>query len=370
MADKQRWVIKAGSSLLTDHGRCLDQQYIGKLVDQVAQLRSRGIECVIVSSGAVAAGLSRLGRTERPDTLHELQAAAAIGQMGLIQTYESKFQVHNIHTAQILLTHDDLSNRRRYLNARSTLVTLLSLGVVPIINENDTVVTDEIKFGDNDTLAALVANLVEAQTLVLLTDQDSMYEADPNQNPHAKRIVRAQASDVRLLEMASGGGIGKLGRGGMRTKVLAATRAARSGTNTVIVGGKLDNILCRLADGDDSVGTWIEPDQEPVAARKQWLAGHLQVKGKLVLDDGAVKVLRNGGSSLLPVGVKQSSGSFQRGEVVECTDLNGSRIACGLINYSSDETGKIIGHASKEIEGLLGYVDEPELIHRDNLVLL
>lgn len=365
-----RWVIKAGSSLLTDHGRCLDTAFISKLVEEVTELRKRGIECVIVSSGAVAAGLTRLGRTERPDTLHELQAAAAIGQMGLIQTYESLFQGHGIHTAQILLTHDDLSNRQRYLNARSTLVTLLSLDVVPVVNENDTVVTDEIKFGDNDTLAALVANLVEAERLILLTDQEAMFEADPNKDPNAKRIDVAQANDPRLLEMASSGGKGKLGRGGMKTKVTAAIRAARSGATTIIVGGKLENVLSRLADNDTDTGTWIKPDQEPVVARKQWLAGHLQVKGRITLDDGAVKVLMNGGGSLLPVGVKQSTGNFLRGDVVECTDMEGNRIACGLINYSNEDTAKIIGQPSNKIESLLGYVDEPELIHRDNLVLL
>lgn len=366
----RRWVIKAGSSLLTDHGRCLDTSFINSLVEQIAQLRKAGVECVIVSSGAVAAGLTRLGQSERPETLHELQAAAAIGQMGLIQAYESRFQQHDIHTAQILLTHDDLSDRRRYLNARNTLITLLSLNVVPVVNENDTVVTDEIKFGDNDTLAALVANLIEAERLILLTDQDSMYEADPNKDPTAKRIDTAQANDPRLLKMASDGGVGKLGRGGMRTKVQAAIRAARSGATTVIAGGKQPNILQQLLADDKSKGTWIHPDQEPVTARKRWLAGHLQMKGQLTLDDGAVKVLRESGGSLLPVGVKQSNGVFQRGEAVECLDKSGNKVACGLINYNSDETNKILGKSSQEIKNILGYKDEQELIHRDNLVLL
>ncbi|MDH5356832.1 MAG: glutamate 5-kinase [Gammaproteobacteria bacterium] len=365
----RRWVIKAGSSLLTDHGRCLDTDFINQLVGQIAALRKQGIECVIVSSGAVAAGLTRLGRTERPDTLHELQAAAAIGQMGLIQAYESRFQTHDIHTAQILLTHDDLSNRSRYLNARNTLITLLSLNVIPIVNENDTVATDEIKLGDNDTLAALVANLVEAERLVLLTDQDSMYEADPNTDPNAKRIDTAQANDSRLLQMASDGGVGKLGRGGMKTKVQASMRAARSGAMTIIAGGKQENILLKLLADDKTTGTWIYPDQEPVAARKRWLASHLQVKGQLTLDDGAVKVLRNSGSSLLPVGVKKALGSFQRGEAVECLDMSGNKVASGLINYNSEETRKIIGNPSRKIEAILGHIDEPELIHRDNLVL-
>lgn len=367
---KQRWVIKAGSSLLTNHGQGLDTQFIDRWVEQVVELRSRGIECVLVSSGAVAEGLTRFGWTERPKHLHELQAAAAVGQMGLIQAYESRFQRHGIHTAQILLTHDDLANRKRYLNARSTLRTLLEHNIVPIINENDTVATDEIRFGDNDTLAALVANLVEAQRLILLTDQPGMYKEDPRKNPNAEKIAHAHAGDPALKEMATSGGAGKLGRGGMLTKVLAAEKAARSGASTIIAAGADGDALRKIADNDTSYGTWLSANQEPIAARKQWLGSHMQTHGKLVLDDGAVKVLQEGGRSLLPVGVVKIEGHFQRGEVVLCTDSRGKKIACGLVNYSSTEADKIKGQPSNKIESLLGYVDESELIHRDNLALI
>lgn len=368
--NKKRWVVKAGSSLLTDNGRGLDYLFIESWVGQVVELRKQGLDVILISSGAVAEGLARLGWAHRPDELHELQAVAAIGQMGLIQAYESRFQRHRIHTAQVLLTHDDLSDRKRYLNARNTVTTLLSHNVVPVINENDTVATDEIKFGDNDTLAALVANLVEAERLVLLTDQPGMFSADPAKNPDAKFIHKASADDEALVVMASSGSIGRLGRGGMVTKVRAASLAARSGATTVIAGGGAADVLMKIFDEAAGVGTWLYPTQQPLAAKKQWLAGHLQVKGRLILDDGAVKVLRTAGKSLLPVGVSAIQGDFQRGEAVECVSAHGVKVATGLVNYSSDEARKIIGYASEEILARLGFVDEEELVHRDNMVLL
>ncbi|MDH5784627.1 MAG: glutamate 5-kinase [Chromatiales bacterium] len=363
----RRWVVKIGSALLTNDGRGLNQQGIANWVEQLAALRRQGYELILVSSGAVAEGMSRLGWGKRPSALHELQAAAAVGQMGLVQTYESCFQRHDMHTAQVLLTHDDLSNRGRYLNARSTLRTLLDLGVVPIINENDTVVTDEIRFGDNDTLGALVANLLEAELLVILTDQAGMCDRDPRQHPDAKLLHETSANAPGLEEMAGGSG-GALGRGGMLTKVRAARLAARSGSATVIAAGREDNVLLRLAAGEQ-LGTLFLPDQQPIAARKQWLAGHLQVRGTLTLDAGAVRVLRESGKSLLPVGVKGVKGNFLRGEMVTCVDEAGKEIARGLVNYSAQETQRILGEPSNRIEALLGYVDEPELINRDNLIL-
>ncbi len=363
----RRWVVKIGSALLTNEGRGLNQQGIATWVEQLAALRQQGHELVLVSSGAVAEGMSRLGWNKRPHALHELQAAAAVGQMGLVQAYESCFQRHGMHTAQVLLTHDDLSNRGRYINARSTLRTLLDLGVVPIINENDTVVTDEIRFGDNDTLGALVANLIEAELLVILTDQPGMCDKDPRQHPDAKLIHETPANAPGLEVMASGSG-GALGRGGMLTKVRAARLASRSGSATVIAAGRDERVLLRLAAGEE-IGTLFLPDQQPIAARKQWLAGHLQVRGSLTLDAGAVKVLRESGRSLLPVGVKALSGNFLRGEMVTCVDEAGSEVARGLVNYSAQETLRIQGQPSSRIEALLGYVDEPELIHRDNLIL-
>jgi glutamate 5-kinase len=323
----------------------------------------------VVSSGAVSEGIKRLGWVRRPHALHELQAAAAVGQMGLVEAYESCFQQHGLHTAQVLLTHDDLADRRRYLNARSTLRTLLQLGVVPIVNENDTVASEEIRFGDNDTLAALVSNLIEANLFVMLTDQAGMYEQDPRQNPQAKLIHEAMADDPRLEQMAAGGGTGQWGRGGMLTKVKAAGRAARSGTASIIAAGRERDVLTRIADGDE-VGTLILPSKGPLVARKQWLAGQLKLRGRLVLDDGAVKVLTESGRSLLPVGVVQAEGDFMRGELVACVSATGVEIARGLVNYSADETRKIMRQSSERIEELLGYVDEPELIHRDNLVLV
>lgn len=369
LANTKCWIIKVGSSLLTDSDRKLNKDLIATWVEQIVALRDRGTEIVLVSSGAVAEGMVRLNWRRRPHALHELQAAAAVGQMGLIQAYESCFLQHGLHTAQILLTHDDLIDRRRYLNARSTLRTLLKLNIVPVINENDSVAAEEIRFGDNDTLAALVANLIEANLLVLLTDQAGMYEQDPKLNKSAKLIHQADAGDPRLETMAANGKQGRWGRGGMLTKVRAATRAARSGTATLIADGRDPGILLDIQEGRE-VGTLIMPRQGPVAARKQWLAGQLKVQGKLVLDDGAVQVLKSSGRSLLPVGVIAVEGKFARGEVVACYSVDGCEIARGLVNYNAEEAAKIMRQPSDRIEELLGYVDEPELIHRDNLALL
>ncbi len=363
----RRWVVKVGSALLTADGKGVDKVAIAGWVKQIAALRAAGVEVVLVSSGAVAEGMSRLGWTKRPTSMHDLQAAAAVGQMGLVQTWESCFQEHGLHTAQILLTHDDLSDRKRYLNSRSTLLSLLALGVVPVVNENDTVVTDEIRFGDNDTLGALVTNLVEAEVLVILTDQKGMFDSDPRGNPAAKLISQARAFDESLVGMASSVS-GGLGRGGMATKIKAAQLAARSGAATVIVGGRESVVLERIFAAED-LGTLLVADKALFAARKQWLAGHLQMRGELVLDDGAVRVLRGEHVSLLPVGVSAVSGSFSRGEMVLCVDSRGERVACGLVNYDASESRRVVGAASAEIEALLGYVDEPELIHRDNMVV-
>lgn len=364
----KRCVIKIGSALLTNDGLGLNTQGIATWVEQISALHKNGIEVVLVSSGAVAEGMCRLGLTQRPKTVHELQAAAAVGQMGLIQSYESAFSNYDLHTAQVLLTHDDLSNRQRYLNARNTVRSLLDLGVIPIINENDTVVTEEIRFGDNDTLAALVANLIEAEYLVILTDQNGLFDRNPREHNDAKLIAEASANDNSLAAMASGGA-GKLGRGGMATKVSAAKLASRSGASTLIAAGKETNIISRLFSGEE-VGTLLYAEQSPVAARKQWLAGHLQIQGKLTIDDGAVKKLRESGSSLLAVGVCDVTGHFSRGEIVSCVDLNGNEVARGLVNYNAQDVVKIKGQASKDIESILGYVDDAELIHRDNLVLI
>jgi glutamate 5-kinase len=366
-AECRRWVIKIGSSLLTNDGQGLATAAIDGWVAQIAALRKTGREVLLVSSGAVAEGMTRLGWRKRPGALHELQAAAAVGQMGLVQAYESRFQRFGLHTAQILLTHDDLADRQRYLNARSTLRTLLQLGVIPVVNENDTVTTDEIRFGDNDTLAALVANLVVADLLVVLTDQDGMYNEDPRCSADARLIAEAAANDAALEGMAAGTG-GALGRGGMLTKVRAARLAARSGALTVIAPGRAPDILQRIA-ADEGVGTRLYPSSEPMAARKQWLAGQLQVRGRLMLDAGAVRVLRSDGKSLLPVGVLQVSGDFGRGDLVACISPEGIEVARGLVNYSAGEARRIIGQPSSRIQELLGYIDEPELIHRDNLVL-
>ena len=364
----QRIVVKVGSSLVTNEGRGLDLAALTRWAAQIAELRQMGREVLLVSSGAIAAGMQRLGWKKRPNALHELQAAAAVGQMGLIQVYESCFRKHDLLTSQILLTHEDLADRKRYLNARSTLRTLLGLGVIPIINENDTVASDEIRFGDNDTLAALVTNLIEADALVILTDQDGLYDRDPRRDGRAKLIREGRAGDPALEAMAGGTG-SSIALGGMLTKVLAAKRAARSGAHTVIASGREDDVLPRLARGE-LIGTQLVAERATLAARKQWLADHLQVRGSLVLDAGAVTALSVHGKSLLPIGVIEVAGEFDRGEAVSCLDESRREVARGLVNYSSAETRRILRAPSSEIEARLGYVDEPELIHRDNLVLL
>lgn len=363
----RRWVIKIGSALLTDNGVGLNHDDIAKWVEQMAHLRQQGMEVLLVSSGAVAEGMCRLGWQQRPHELHALQAAAAVGQMGLVQAWESSFSKYGLHTAQVLLTHDDLSNRTRYLNARSTIRSLLELGVVPVINENDTVITDEIRVGDNDTLAALAANLVEADHLIILTDQAGLYEQDPRQHADAKLIRESAADDASLDAMAGETG-GQLGRGGMATKLRAARLAARSGTCTVIAPGREPDVLLRIRSAEP-VGSLLTANQMPLAAHKQWLAGHLQLGGKLILDEGAVKVLKTAGKSLLAVGVTGVEGQFSRGEVVACLDGQGREIARGLVNYPADEVQRLLGQSSEHIEKILGYVAEPELIHRDDMVV-
>ena len=367
---KQCWVVKIGSALLTDNGCGLRVDAIGDWVRQMAELREQGYRFVIVSSGAIAEGIARLGWNEKPITLHEQQAAAAIGQMGLVQAYESGFQKYAIRTAQILLTHDDVSARERYLNARSTLRTLLDLGVVPIVNENDSVATEEIRFGDNDSLAGLVANLVEADLLIILTDQAGLYDRDPRRHPDATLIKTGNAGDASLQRYAGEGGA--LGRGGMLTKLRAAEVAAKSGANTIISSGLEKDILLKIAANEPERigGTVLSAGQSPLAARKQWLAGHKQLNGELALDDGACHVLTEKGKSLLAVGVTAVKGEFDRGEIVGCVDKDGNEIARGLVNYNAGEARTIMGQPSNKIEQLLGYVVEPELIHRDNLVLL
>ncbi|MDP1673659.1 MAG: glutamate 5-kinase [Burkholderiales bacterium] len=364
----RRLVVKVGSGLVTNAGLGLDHGALTGWAEQIARLRKEGRQIVLVSSGAIAEGMQRFGWTRRPHALHELQAAAAVGQMGLVQVYESCFRGHGLLAAQILLTHEDLADRKRYLNARSTLRTLLDLGVIPVINENDTVAIDEIRFGDNDTLAAMVTNLIEADALVILTDQQGLYSADPRRDPEAKLILDGDAGDPYLESIAGSTG-SAIARGGMLTKILAAKRAARSGADTVIAWGREPEVLLRLAAGE-RLGTQLLARQATVAARKQWLADHLQVRGKVTLDAGAVKALLIDGKSLLPVGVSSAEGNFERGEVVSCLDESGREIARGLVNYSHAETRRILRTPSSQIESKLGYVDEPELIHRDNLVLL
>ena len=368
MRDARRIVVKIGSALITNNGIGVDHALIKLWVAQITTLRKRGVEVVLVSSGAIAEGMQRLGWKSRPHEVNQLQAAAAVGQMGLVQVYESAFREYGVSTAQILLTHDDLADRKRYLNARSTLTTLLSLNVVPVINENDTVVTDEIKFGDNDTLGALVANLIDADHLVILTDQQGLFSADPRRDLNASLISEAKATDSSLETMAGGSG-SALGRGGMLTKVLAAKKAALSGTHTVIAYGRETDVLLRLQQGE-AIGTRIASETSGLQARKTWLAGHVKTGGKLHLDAGAQRALVQGGKSLLPVGVTVVDGIFDRGEVVSCLDPEGREIARGLVNYTSAEAQKIARKPTSEIESLLGYIAEPELIHRDNLVLL
>jgi glutamate 5-kinase len=364
----KRIIIKVGSTLVTNDGQGLDHAAIEKWATQIADLRKQGKEVVLVSSGAIAEGMQRLGYEKRPTSIHQLQACAAVGQMGLVQIYETSFRAHQIQTAQVLLTHADLADRERYLNARSTLLTLLDLGVVPIINENDTVVTDEIKFGDNDTLGALVANLIEADALIILTDQRGLYSADPRKNTNAEFIHEAQAGDAALEAMAGGSG-SSIGRGGMLTKILAAKRAASSGAHTVIAWGREDKVLTRLASGE-KIGTQLLAQTAHLTARKQWMADHLQTAGKVTLDAGASRKVTHEGKSLLPIGVAAITGEFGRGEVISLTDETGKEIARGLSNYSSTEARLIMRHQSSEIESILGYAGDQELVHRDNLVLL
>lgn len=368
LARAGRWVVKIGSALLTNDGQGLDIEALKPWVAQLAALRRDGVELVVVSSGAIAEGMSRLGWSQRPKEVHALQACAALGQMGLVQAWETEFKLQGFKSAQILLTHDDLSDRKRYLNARGTIRTLLSLGVVPVVNENDTVVTEEIRFGDNDTLAALVANLIEADVLIILTDQSGLYEADPRKKADAGLIGAAYANDRVLDKMASGSS-GVLGQGGMYTKLRAARLAGRSGAATVIVGGRIPQVLSRLR-AVEPLGTLLLPDQERWVARKQWLAGHLNTKGKLFLDEGAVAVLEKQGRSLLPVGVRSVQGEFRRGEMVACFAPDGREVARGLVNYDAEEAAQLCGKSSDQIEKVLGYLNEVELIHRDNLVLI
>lgn len=366
--EAQRIVVKVGSSLVTNQGKGLDHDALAGWAEQMSQLKQMGKEIILVSSGAIAEGMQRLNWEKRPTALYELQAAAAVGQMGLAQAYTSIFCRYSLHTAQILLTHEDLSNRTRYLNARSTLKKLLELDVIPIINENDTVATDEIRFGDNDTLAALVANLVEADVLVILTDQAGLFTGDPRLDKEAKLINEADAGDPEIEKMAGGAG-SHIGQGGMQSKVLAAKRAARSGAHTIIASGKESNILTRLVD-DETIGTRLFAKIPVLAARKQWLADTLQVRGELTLDQGAVTALRNAGTSLLPIGVTAVQGDFERGDAVICLDPEGNVVARGLVNYNAAESRKILRQGSDQISLILGYVDESELIHRDNLVLV
>jgi glutamate 5-kinase len=367
IASARRVVVKVGSSLVTNEGRGLDIEAITRWAEQIAAIHALGKQVLLVSSGAIAEGMQRLGWKRRPQQIHELQAAAAVGQMGLAQAYETRFRALGLRTAQVLLTHADLADRVRYLNARSTLFTLLELAVVPVINENDTVVTDEIKFGDNDTLGALVTNLVEADALVILTDQAGVFSADPRRDPTATLIAEARAGDPYLETVAGGVGSG-IARGGMITKILAAKRAARSGAHTVIASGREPDVLARLARGE-RIGTQLTASMPVLTARKQWLADHLQLKGRVVVDDGAARALRAGGKSLLPIGVIEVQGEFARGDVIACVDRGGREIARGLVNYASDEARLIARKPTSEIESILGFIEEPELIHRDNLVL-
>ncbi|NKC13908.1 MAG: glutamate 5-kinase [Gammaproteobacteria bacterium] len=360
-------VIKIGSALLTNDGRGLDTAAVSRWAGEMAALLDGGVQVVLVSSGAVAEGMHRLAWRTRPAALYELQAAAAVGQMGVVQLYERCFQAYARHTAQVLLTHDDFESRERYLNARSTLRTLLELGVVPVVNENDAISTDDSRLGDNDTLAGLAANLIEAERLIILTDQAGLYTADPRRDGDARLIGEAQAGDRSLMAVAEGGST--LGRGGMTTKLRAAALAARSGTLTIIASGREEHILARLMDGEP-VGTWLRPGRTRLAARKRWMAGQVRVRGCLHIDDGAVRVVTRAGSSLLAVGVKAVDGHFSRGEIISCVDTEGKEVARGLVNYGADECRRLAGVSSEHISQVLGYVNQPELVHRDNLVVL
>lgn len=364
----RRVVVKVGSALLTNDGRGLDRQMIENLAAQICTLVRDGKEVVFVSSGAIAEGVLRLGWSKRPERICELQAAAAVGQMGLVQAYETSFSAHGVKTAQILLTHADLSNRERYLNAREALLELLRLGVVPIINENDTVVTDEIKVGDNDTLGALVTNLIEADVLVILTDQRGLYTADPRKDPLAQFVSEASAGDPALEKMA-GGAASSLSKGGMITKILAAKRAARSGSSTVIACGREENVLPRLAQGE-AIGTQLTAVHAPWHARAKWLADQLRAQGLVVLDAGAAKALMEKKTSLLPVGIKAVQGDFVRGDVVGCLAPDGTEIARGLVNYDSSQLRLIVGKHCEEFAAILGFSGPEEAVHRDNMVMI
>ncbi len=367
LRDARRIVVKVGSSLVTNEGRGLDERAIGEWCRQLSALVRDGREVIMVSSGAIAEGMKRLGWTTRPHELHELQAAAAVGQMGLAQVYETTLRENGLSSAQVLLTHADLADRERYLNARSTLLTLLSHGVLPVINENDTVVNDEIKFGDNDTLGALVANLVEADALIILTDQKGLYTADPRRDPAATFVHEARAGDAKLEEMAGGAG-SSIGKGGMITKILAAKRAAGSGASTVIAWGREPDALVRLTQGE-AIGTLLVAQTQKQQARKQWMADHLQLRGAITIDEGAVTKLRADGSSLLPIGMTGVEGDFSRGEVIAIVDSQGQEVARGLANYAAAEARLLCRKPSSAVEQLLGYIAEPEMVHRDNMVL-
>ena len=367
LRDARRIVVKVGSSLVTNEGRGLDEQAIGEWCRQLSALVRDGREVIMVSSGAIAEGMKRLGWTARPQELHELQAAAAVGQMGLAHMYETKLRENGLRSAQVLLTHADLADRERYLNARSTLLTLLTHGVLPVINENDTVVNDEIKFGDNDTLGALVANLVEADALIILTDQKGLYTADPRRDPAATFVHEARAGDAKLEEMAGGAG-SSIGKGGMITKILAAKRAAGSGASTVIAWGREPDALLRLTQGE-AIGTLLVAQTQKQQARKQWMADHLQLRGSVTIDGGAVSKLKSDGSSLLPIGMTGVDGDFSRGEVIAILDNQGQEVARGLANYAAAEARLLCRKPSSQMSELLGYAAEPEMVHRDNLVL-
>ena len=367
LRDARRIVVKVGSSLVTNEGRGLDEQAIGEWCRQLSALVRDGREVIMVSSGAIAEGMKRLGWTTRPQELHELQAAAAVGQMGLAHMYETKLRENGLGSAQVLLTHADLADRERYLNARSTLLTLLTHGVLPVINENDTVVNDEIKFGDNDTLGALVANLVDADALIILTDQKGLYTADPRRDPAATFVHEARAGEASLEDMAGGAG-SSIGKGGMITKILAAKRAAGSGASTVIAWGREPNALVRLTRGE-AIGTLLVAPTQKQQARKQWMADHLQLRGSVTIDDGAVVKLQHEGKSLLPIGMTAVDGDFSRGEVIAILDLHGNEVARGLANYAAAEARLLCRKPSADVEQLLGYVAEAEMVHRDNLVL-
>lgn len=363
----KRIVVKIGSSLVTNEGKGVDLDAINRWVSQFRHLQEQGKEVILVSSGAIAEGVVRLGFEKRPTEIHELQACAAVGQMGLAHAYEKCFAAHDLVAAQLLLTHADLANRERYLNARHTLLALLKLKAVPIINENDTVITDEIKVGDNDTLGALTTNLVDADILVILTDQEGMFTADPRNDPNAELISRAAAGSADLESMAGGAG-SSIGKGGMLTKILAAKRAARSGASTVIVSGRIPDVLVRLSEGE-SLGTLLVSESEPLSARRQWMADHLQLKGYCVIDEGAVQAIRKG-KSLLPIGVKSVQGEFLRGEVISCFDQEGKEVARGLSNFSAETARKLKGKHSTEIEETVGYIERQELIHHDNMIVI